>query len=45
MMATPSVSKNLNTIREHWHSALNYNARVRTVSLDKREVLQSVRES
>jgi hypothetical protein len=42
-MAMPSVSKNLDTLCEH--SALNYNSTARTVSLDKREDLQSIRES
>jgi hypothetical protein len=43
MMARHSVSKNLSTFCEH--SALNYNTTARTVSLDKREDLQSLRES
>ena len=41
-MAIPSVSKNLDTVREH--SALNHNTTARTVSRDKREDLQCVRE-
>ena len=42
-MATPSVSKNLDTFYEH--PALNDNATARTVSPDKREDLQIARES
>ena len=43
MMAMASVSENLSTFSEH--SALNYNTTARTVSLDKHDDLQSLRES
>ena len=41
-MAMPSVSKNLEGIGKE--SALNYTATARTVSLDKRGHLHSIRE-